>query len=363
MNRSSAAAVAAAAVLGVVGGTYAASLGIDLGGDDGQRAGDQKTSRSPGTSTPTRSEETKAPSSPAQLLYMDSENIHDGYTHVAVSGIDIKSVDSLVRISGGWLVVTADPQETDALLGGTVVAANGDQTDLGAFDGHWDINEDGTLFVAHHDDGYRVTNLADAAAVDVDLSAPSGTTATSDAAFTGNAVLTGWSSATGDPTTLRTDLANGRRKVIPTGDLTGWTASPRGLLMTGEVIDEATSCLEGGRVLGDHGDWWRTCEWRGYGPRPQYTPDGERLLVVPSDTDGFGPGLYGVLDSETGKIENQIQPPDWTVNAEWGDNDEAFALVQKHGGGAGWSIYRCKVGDECAEERESTLRLVLGAGV
>jgi hypothetical protein len=70
-----------------------------------------------------------------------------------------------------------------------------------------------------HEDGYRATNLTDDAAVDVDLSGPAGATASPNAAFAGNAVLTGWTSATGDRTTLRTDLANGRRKVIPTGDL------------------------------------------------------------------------------------------------------------------------------------------------
>jgi len=362
MNRTSAAALAAAAVVGIAGGTYAASLGIGPGANDGQNAGDQQTTEPTTSPTPTRSEETKAPSSPAQLLYMDSEKFHDGYTHVAVSDVDIKNVRALVRISGGWLVVTGtSPQQ--AAFRGKVVAANGNETDLGEFDGLWDINADGTQLVAHHEDGYRVTNLTDPAAVDVDLSGPAEATASANAAFAGNAVLTGWTSATGDRTTLRTDLANRRRKVIPTGDLTGWTASPRGLLMTGEVVDEATSCLEGGRVLGNHGDWWRTCDWRGYGLRAQYTPDGERLLVVPSDTDGFGPGLYGVLDSETGKILEDIELPDWTVNAEWGDNDEVFVLAQKESESKGQSIYRCKVGDECSEERESAGRLVLGAGV
>jgi hypothetical protein len=293
---------------------------------------------------------------------MDSRKIHDGYSHVAVSGIDIKKVSSLVRIAGGWLVVTATgPDET--AYKGTVVAANGDQTDLGAFAGHWDINEDGTQFLAQFGDGYRVTNLMDPAAVNADLSGPAGATATATAAFAASAVLTGWTSSPGDQTTVRTDLGTGRRKLIPTGSLTGWTASPRGLLMAGDAIDEATTCLSGGRVLGDHADWWHTCDWRGYGPRPQYTPDGERLLVVPSDTDGFGPTLYGVLDSETGEIQEEIALPDWTVNAEWGDNDEVFVLVQKNGDAAGRSIYRCRVGDECTTERESSSRLVLGAGV
>jgi len=361
MNRTSAAAVAAAAVLGVVAGSYAATLGIDLGSDDGRRAGEQPSTTSPGPSTPTPSTETPAPSSPAQLLYMDSTTIHDGYTHVAVDDVNIKHVRELVRISGGWLVIVGTSEETT--FRGVVVAANGDQTDLDAFEGRWDINEDGTLFVASHEDGYRVTNLREDTVVDVDLTGPSGGTSTATAAFSGNAVLTGWTSESGEQTTIRSDLASGKRKVIPTGDLTGWTASPRGLLMAGEVFDEAVSCLEGGRVLGDHDDWWRSCDWRGYGPRPQYSPNGEQLLVVPSETDGLGPTRYAVLDSETGTVRQEIQPPQSTVGAEFGDNDEVFVLVQKDAAGKGREIYRCRLGDECTKEKESSVRLVLGAGV
>jgi hypothetical protein len=293
---------------------------------------------------------------------MDAGEIRDGYTRVAVEGIDIRRVTALVRIRGGWLIVTTDDAR-GVQLRGTVVAASGEKTDLGEFDGHWDINADGTLLVAHRDDGYRVTPLLDEDPVEVDLAAPDGAeTATADAAFAGDAVLTGWESSAGERVTLRTGLAKGIRKVIPTGDLTDWTASPRGLLIAGAVVDEATSCLEGGQVLGDHDDWWRNCDWRTYPPRPQYTPDGGKLLVVPVDTEGLGPTSYGVLDSETGEVLQEIEPPESTVAAEWGDNDEVFVLVRDDGG-AGQAIYRCRLDDACTRERESSRRLVLGAGV
>jgi hypothetical protein len=360
MNRTSAAALAVAAVIGIAGGTYTASVGIGTDDDGGRQAGEQKTSRTPSPTKSATDEETRPPSSPAQLLYMDAGQIHDGYTHVEFEDLDLKSVAALVRIRGGWLVVTSDgPDET--ALSGTVVTGSGEQTDLGSFEGSWDINADGTQFVALFEDGYRVLTLSDATEVDVDLSAPPGSTATATAAFAGDAVLTGWTAST-EVTTLRTDLTTGRRKAVPTGQLTGWTASPRGLLMAGEVVDEATSCLEGGRVLGDHDDWWRTCDWRGYGLRPQYSADGEQLLVVPADTEGLGPTLYAVLDSETGRVTEEIAPPESTVAAEWGDNDEVFVLVQK-GARSGRAIYRCRLGEECTKEKESATRLVLGAGV
>ena len=55
MNRTSAAALAVAAVIGITGGTYAASLGLGPA-DDGQESGEQQTPTTD-PSTPTRSEE------------------------------------------------------------------------------------------------------------------------------------------------------------------------------------------------------------------------------------------------------------------------------------------------------------------
>lgn len=361
MNRTSAAALAVAAVLGITGGTYAATLGLGPDGGKDPGASDSPSKSDTPTPTPSDTTTTPAPTSPAQLLYMDAAQIHDGYTRVAVEDIDIATVRSLVRISGGWLVVQGTSEQEPAFTG-TVVRPDGTRTELGAFDGLWDINEDGTQLVAHHEDGYRVTNLADLKAVKVDLSAPSGLSENPNAAFAGNAVLTGWQDDAGNVVVRRTDLKTGASTEVLADDLHSWTASPRGLLMVGGQLDDERPCTRGGRVQGDHADWWRTCDWTPIGLRPRYTPNGERILVVPAETDGFGPGLFGILDSETGREVGEIDAPDWTIDGEWGDNDEVFLLGQRSGDDESAVIRRCKVDGECVVEKESPKRLVLGSG-
>jgi hypothetical protein len=293
---------------------------------------------------------------------MDATEIHDGYTHVSSDGLDPAHVSSLVRIRGGWLVVLSTSDREPA-FDGVIVAANGERTKIGAFQGLWDINEDGTRFVALHGSEYRVTDLTTGSVDDIDLTGPDDADPLADAAFAGDAVLTGWTAESGNRSILRTELATGKSKVLRNDLLAGWTASPRGLLMTGESESDRGPCIAGGQVLGDGSDWWDTCDWRYYGLRPQYSPNGEKLLAVPWETDGFGPGLFGVLDSEDGRVLAEIDAPDWTLTAEWGDNDEVFLLGQKTADDVSSVIYRCQVDGDCTTERESRQRLVLGTGI
>jgi hypothetical protein len=358
MNRTSAAALAVAAVIGVTGGSYAASGGL-FRDDDKPEVSDNE---SPGPSTPgSPTESEPSPRSPAQLLYMDAEEIHDGYTRVPVGNVDITHVSSLVRVSGGWLVVTSTSPQEPAFRG-TLVAADGRRTDLGEFFGVWDIDEDGSMFVAQREEGYGVTNLENGAILDLDLGGPAGASTTAEAAFVGDAVLTGWASNDGNRIARRTDLGTGKSRELTLSQISGWTASPRGLLVTGETLEDDRPCLRGGRVLGTHADWWQTCDWLHPGLRPQYSPNGEQLLVIPTATDGFGPGLFGVLDSENGRVLDEVDAPDWTTHAEWGDNDEVFLLGQKTSEDVTAVIHRCKLGGPCTRERESKQRLVLGVG-
>lgn len=361
MNRSAAAALAAAAVIGIAGGTFAAATG--LGGGEKEKDPGSASSSEPTTTGSTGRTETPTarPNTPAQLLYMDDAQIHDGYTHVAVSGFDLTSVRSLVRIRGGWLVVegTSDQEPSFDV---TVVASNGDTTPIGSVSGLWDINEDGSRFVAFGDGAYRVTDLTSGAVVDVAIKGPEGSDPAANAAFTGDAVLTGWVDPLGNQTVRRTDLTTGKNKDVMSGLISGWTASPRGLLMAGDVDDDGRPCIAGGQVVGDHGDWWDTCDWRFHGLRPQYSPNGEQVLVIPAETDGFGPGLFGVLDSENGRQIGEVDVPDWSITAEWGDNDEIFVLGQRDAEDTSAVIYRCRIDQECTTERESQARLVLGTG-
>lgn len=356
MNRSTAAAVAVAAVLGVVGGTAVATLTANT--DDGQNAGPPSSSPSTPHKPTKRPSDTASPVIPAQLLYLDDTTIRDGYTHVEVDGIHPDRVEALVRIQSGWLVIERTSDEEPAFRG-TIVRIDGEKTDLGDFFGVWDISEDGDRFVAWRGEEYAVTDLATGKDLDVTLPSPTDADSVADAAFSADAVLTGWADTFGR-LTLRTDLATGSSRRIESGDLTTWIASPRGLLLAGEADTDSGGCLRGG-ALENRERWWSACDWSVGALRPRFSPDGEQLLVVPAGSDGDA-SAYGVLNSSSGTLLDTIHAPKRTYGAEWGDNNEVFLIAQLPKG-KGQVIYRCSTSGSCDRERESRGPLVLGVGL
>lgn len=362
MNRATAAAVAVAAVLGITGGTW---VGVTLGTDDEPSAeGNTPTTTPSASQTRTKKpRDTQTPFSPAQLLYMDATRINDGYTHIDVEGFVASTVDGLVRIRGGWLIIQRD-EPSDPNFHASKVDVTGTVTDLGDFVGAWDISLDGDLFVALRGDDYTVVDLTSAEPLDVKVKAPKGTTPTAQATFVGPAVLTAWVADDGTRHSLRTEIPSGRSRLVETGTLTGWTASPGGLLLIGQVSNGSVTCLRGGS-LARSDSWWTKCDWALDEDRPKYSPNGEQLLVVPLDPDGASPTTYGVLSTGTGNLMGTIEAPRFAMDAEWGDNNELFVLARRSATNDASVIYRCQVGGECVLDRPATPTrgLVLGAGV
>lgn len=361
MNRSTAAAVAVAAVLGISGGTW---VGATLGTDDDPDASDNtgETTSPSGTRSRTRKPtQSQSPSSPAPLLSLDATTIHDGYTHIDVEGFDFPTVDSLVRIRGGWLVLERSATDEQAFDASTV-AVTGEATELGTFTGTWDISLDGDLFVGLRGSDYTVIDLATGEATDLAVEGPGGTAPTANVTVAGPAILTAWVAEDGTRRTLRTELASGRSRLLETGTLTGWTASPGGLLLTGQVSNGAITCLRGG-ALSEVDSWWTACDWTLDESRPKYSPNGEQLLAVPLDPDGGPPGTYGVLGSGGGDLIATIDAPAHAVDAEWGDNNEVFVLARRTPTSPANMLYRCQVGDDCVLERPGQAPLILGVGV
>jgi hypothetical protein len=360
MNRATAAAIAVAAVLGITGGTW---LGATVGtGDTGTRdpgtASGPSDSKTPPSRTPTQS---PTFSSPAQLLYMDAGRINDGYTHLEVEGFVLSTIDNLVRIRGGWLVIQRD-EASDPSFHASKVAVTGEVTDLGDFIGAWDISLDGDLFTALRGNSYTVIDLAETKALDLEVEPPKGTEPTAVVSFAGQTILTGWIAEDGTRRTLRTQIASGRSQPLETGTLTGWVASPGGLLIAGQVSNGAISCLRGGGLT-NIGDWWTNCQWTLDEDRPKYSANGEQLLVVPLDPDGASPETYGVLRSGSGDLIATIDAPRHAIDAEWGDNNEIFVLARKSARNPAGVLWRCQVGGDCTLERPPNGAVVLGAGV
>ncbi len=360
MNRATAAAVAVAAVLGITGGTW---IGVQAGtGNDPDSGSNPGPTNSPST-TKTRTKPTDKPtvSSPAQLLYLDADTINDGYTHLDIEGFALNTVDNLIRIRGGWLILQRD-EPSDPNFHASIVTVSGEVTDLGDFVGSWDISLDGDMFVALRGSTYTVFDLATGEALKLKVKKPQDTEPTADVTFAGPAILTAWIGADGIRTTVRTEIASGRSRLVETGTLKSWTATPGGLLIAGQVSNGAITCLRGG-PLTRVDDWWTACDWALDESRPKFSPNGEQLLVVPLDPDGGPPETYGVLSSGSGTLIATIEAPRLAYDAEWGDNNEIFVVARKSLRNPAPVLYRCQIDQECSLERPPSGQVVLGAGV
>ena len=350
MNRIATMAIAATAVAGIAGGTFAATTGA---GDAGGPAGDASATTGG----------TRTPDGPVAAFYLDGRTIVDGDRKVPVAGLTIDNVRSLERVSGGWFVVTATSPQEPAFRG-TYVAADGTTTDIGDFFGLWDVDDQGDRVVARFDDTYQVRDVTtgevtEEVTVGADV-APSGS-----AAFAGADVVSAWIEEGKHPRTrlFRTDLGTGTEHEV-TQDLFSSTVSPDGRWLLGERyrIQETSGelCLGGGPVDDFAEQGWGTCDWRTNGLKPQFSPDGTRLLVVPYETEGFGPTQYGVLDSTNGRVTQEIDLPEWASDAAWGDDETVFLHGYPDADLTGGVVYRCTLDGDCRREVTSTRPIVLG---
>ncbi|KQY56974.1 MULTISPECIES: hypothetical protein [unclassified Nocardioides] len=364
MNRIAAMAIASAAVIGIVGGTYAATSGV-LESDDGNgSAGTTGTESStpgdtqnpPATDQPSGTASTETPGTDDEpLLYMVGGTIHDGDTSVQVSGFRIGEVSSLQRVAGGWLVVSRTSSQ-DAQFRAAFVDPSGETTPIGGtFVGTWDLNDNRDSFVAMYDGAYQVRDARSGKVlqtITVDGEGePSG-----EAAFSEDTLVTAWFGDDG-PTLYGVDSYSGRQfKIV--GDVYQIRTGPVEDLMTASRTD-GKECLTGGSIVDPDG-WWSQCRFRGYGTQADYSPDGTRLLAVPADTEGMGPGRYAVLDARTGKKMTTFTTPELGQEAYWAGDDEVFVHAFKDADFNGGVIYRCSLSGSCEVEVSSDQTLVVG---
>lgn len=385
MNRIAVIAVSAAAVLGTVGGTYAATSGVfDSDGSGGDPTASSEsgspsagaTSEKP-TKSPTSTTSPTGTGEPAQtdgqLLYMEGGTIHDGDTTVQVSGFRIGDVQDLQRISGGWLVIERTGSQ-DAEFNATFVDSSGATTDIGTILGTWDVNDDGDSIVAlwesgpaaetdYQEDpiGYQIRD-ARSGKVRVQLEPDRPGYARSEAGFVEDNVVIGWTSEDDDPELLQwQSYGAGGFNVIAKGVI-GSSTGPTGNRITAQTLGAPNSddvgCLTGGATTGD--DWWTQCKFTGYPSTPKFSPDGTRLLAVPARTDGFGPGAFAILDADTGKKVQGFRAPEFTADAVWADDQGLFIEAYKDADFNGGVIHRCDLSGNCEIEVESDHTLVVG---
>ena len=153
MNRIATMAIAAAAVAGIAGGTFAATSGGDPDDSRGGASSSDSTSRSESADAGAID-----PEDGPVPFYLAGRTLVDGDDAVALVGITVDNVRSLERVPGGWFLVTATSPQEPAFRG-TFVAKDGETTDVGAFTGQWDLDTERDSVVARFGDYYEVRDV------------------------------------------------------------------------------------------------------------------------------------------------------------------------------------------------------------
>ena len=377
MNRTHVVALSIAGVLGVTGGT---ALALQ------QRPADEKTSASDSPKTPTATPTTKSstpepsPTPTSQntmsgrddstyepLLYAEAGAIHDGKKTIKSGAI--KDPMGVGRVKGGYLVADSQPEFEGSLL--KFVSSSGASKDVTRVGAYWDVNPTGDRIVGTDDQGVVTVWTLDGKAQKWSQKV----TAAAEAAFVGDEVAI---NVVGRP---NTDEPSAGYRWNPDTDKTvrtkllDWaqeiTTSPGGsYVMGGELnpngVDGGSRCLAMGSTwLKKNPVDWRTCDWKTQGSSA-FSPDGTRIVVEPVDTEGFGPGAFGIMDvtDGPGNMLGRFNSPDGAVGAVWGDNDHLYVFGARNADpefGSGGFIDRCDLKGKCTRVTETPGKVAPGS--
>lgn len=355
MNRTTAAALVTTAVIGVSAGTVTAVVR----GED--PAGKSPAAQSPGSPT--------APATARdEVLWSDGRSIHDGERKVAVTGVPATTPDRLVRADGGYLLgftTLGGERDEDARTRLFHVSADtGAAVELGTARA-WDLNGPG--------DQVAMVRAADGTIVNVGVDGEerarwAGPRGRVGLVWTGTEVgvhsfdpeLPAWAVHVWTPDTgeSRRTSRVGYDHVV--GDREGRQLFGR-VNAEGSSADDENYCAGTQPAPGEASQvTWFTCDWRLNGPRLNpVSPAGSRLLVVHSQSDGFGPGAFGVVEVAEGPragVPTIDAPQDWMMDAAWVDEDH-FAIVGSNsdavGEVGGW-VELCDLEGKCEEVGHTT---------
>jgi hypothetical protein len=371
MNRTAAVALIAAAIVGIAGGAVSAVVR----GDEGHTEAKPSATRTPKadptpsptpTATPSVTPQTVVRSETNEpLLYAKGGKIHDGDHVVAFPK---GAVQRLARAGGGWLVATTASVEDFATYNLWFLTDSRPARRLAEVS-TWDPDADGARVVGYDTDAGQVKVW------DLPTLKVTGVYATEGSpvltpAFAGHDVLISQDIGT-QIDLVRWNPATHRSKIIGAGydDL---SVSPGGSYLAGAVGPEGTSgktnlCLHlESTYLKKHDVSWNTCDWRTDSPA-RFSPDGTRLIAIPADTDGPGPGELGIIDASDGPrhLVGTVKAPPLTQGAEWADNDHLYVYGSNRENpttGGMW-IKRCDLEGQCTQVASSRGRLTVGSGL
>lgn len=360
MNRNAIAALAAAAVVGIAGGTAAAMM-----------KGRDHTAP-PATAGPPRPGPGPAAS---DILYAAPGRIHDGDKVVSFKQ-PRGTMDQLVRVRDGYLigVQNAVEEPTVTLVH---VSPDGHTNRIADVRGSWDLDRGGTRIVGIPFPRGPITvwdttgkTLARWRSFSTDT----------DVVFSGAQVLASVVTPSGSAGTyqlIRWNPDTGLVHRLQQSGMANLFASVDGRQLLGYVgpqgdpSPEHAVCAEMipspifARDDGSHS--FTTCDWRANDPLVNpFSPDGKKVLMVPAQTDGFGPGVFGSFSARTGPIRDMhaFHTPEWTLSGSWSGSDHVLLVGSTTGSlepdDGSW-IKRCTLTGSCTEIARLTHgRMVLG---
>ncbi|HET9499856.1 MAG TPA: hypothetical protein VFO98_06320 [Marmoricola sp.] len=312
MNRTTVAALVATAVVGVIGGTVSAVVRGDAPG---------RTANAGPTSS-------GAPST--TVLYAGAKVIHDGGRTVTYRA-PFDTPDRLARTADGYLIAhNTSPQEPSSAL--FHVGTDGTTRHIADVLGRWDLDpERDTIVAVDLESGRLQARTLDGtvtATWDGPLGAQNPVWTADDKVLVstfeaddGIWSMRAWDPRTGSTTRLDSpgyeDLASSADGTLISGavGMDGLSVPEKNVCMT---VHGAAATVAGAQ----DNTSWNTCDWRLNMPGADYfSPDGKRVLAIPSESDGFGPGRLATFSASKGPGVGlqQFDAPPATMDATWLD--------------------------------------------
>lgn len=353
MNRTLAGFLAAAAVVGATGGTFAAtSLGGDQESPDGSRRTNDQTASDPAT--------TAGPTDPAggpddrtdQVLWADRTALHDGDTTVPLDLVDPPL--ALQRHADGWIIAQSiDPAEPAYQT--SVVSRDGAVTPLVQSFDVGDVSPDGTRYVAQALDGtgYGVWVIATGErteTMDSGIAADQGSTGGAQW-VDDDTIATTWTGDAAADVVLVSDLGSDDPRLLADDVHGEWAISPDGAWFAGTLLDLQGGVLEKGCLVirpVDGSSAGRTdCGGRPLG-LPSFAPDSSAVLTVPAGSDGFGPAVFRPVPTGTGRVPAVIEGPEAGLTAVYlADSTIAVLAAASYDDTEGTRVHTCRADVGC----------------
>ncbi len=374
MSRLTIAALALASAVGGAGGALVATHAVvppaddvtasDSPQDDTTRDGGGKGNKGNKGGTDEYDDPT-GPDPDGPLFYFADGAIHDGDQTVAVPTVAAEDVQTLARVSGGWLLVEGAADTGDAAsaaaLRGTFVSTEGVVWVVDEWVGAWDIGPAGERMMFWNDGRFWVADFVSRTVTDLNLVEGAGEEldfmTSYDAApwvrIAGADVLTVWGSRDGGRLVL-TETEGFTHTAVGPPAVAEPATSPGGVLVVADTAEDLyggdAPCLTGGELRAPSDEWWRNCDVVREDVISPYSPDGVRLLAVDVASASTDPTGYTVLDAETGEPVARWAAPEGAVDASWSADTTVTVVVRGDAGDA--VLWQCGTGGICEEALE-----------